>query len=130
MSWKGFLHQHTDFYFQVGSEDSFTGLGKEELMQYANDPFWVRLRIILFILFWVGWVAMLVAAVVIIVVAPRCPERPDMKWYQQEAIYQIFPKSFKDSTADLADEGAGIGDLKGIQHDFLHKCTVFCLTCA
>lgn len=100
---------------EVGSDVSFTGLGKEELMQYANDPFWVRLRIILFVLFWIGWVAMLVAAVIIIVVAPRCPERPEMKWYQQEAIYQIFPKSFKDSTADLKDEGAGIGDLKGIE---------------
>ena len=92
---------------------SFTGLGKEELMQYANDPFWVRLRIILFVIFWVGWVAMLVAAVVIIVMAPRCPERPDQKWYQQEAIYQIFPKSFQDSTTDPQDEGAGIGDLIG-----------------
>lgn len=101
---------------EVGSEVSFTGLGKEELMQYANDPFWVRLRIILFALFWIGWVAMLVAAVVIIVMAPRCPERPDMKWYQQEAIYQIFPKSFQDSTQDSTDEGAGIGDLQGIKN--------------
>ena len=92
---------------------SFTGLGKEELMQYANDPFWVRLRIILFVVFWVGWLAMLVAAVVIIVLAPKCPERPDMKWYQQDVIYQIFPKSFQDSTDDVAEEGSGIGDLKG-----------------
>ena len=92
---------------------SFTGLGKEELMQYANDPFWVRLRIILFAAFWIGWVAMLVAAIVIIVLAPRCPERPDMKWFQKDAIYQIFPKSFQDTTEDKMDEGAGIGDLKG-----------------
>ena len=98
---------------QVGSEVSFTGLGKEELMQYANDPFWVRLRIILFAAFWIGWVAMLVAAIVIIVLAPRCPERPDMKWFQKDAIYQIFPKSFQDTTEDKMDEGAGIGDLKG-----------------
>lgn len=101
---------------EVGSDVSFTGLGKEELMQYANDPFWVRLRIILFAAFWVGWIAMLVAAIIIIVVAPRCPERPDMKWYQQEAIYQIFPKSFQDSTEDAQAEGAGIGDLKGIEN--------------
>jgi len=28
----------------VGAGPQFVGLGKEELMRYANDPFWVRLR--------------------------------------------------------------------------------------
>ncbi|KAK6183192.1 hypothetical protein SNE40_010719 [Patella caerulea] len=63
------------------SDTSFTELGKDDLMKYATDPFWVRLRWILFILFWVGWVAMLAAAIVIIVLAPRCPHRPELKWY-------------------------------------------------
>ncbi|BFZ07640.1 hypothetical protein BsWGS_10679 [Bradybaena similaris] len=89
-------------------EISFNGLGKEEVMRYANDPFWVRLRYILFILFWVGWLAMLVTAIVIIVLAPRCPPRPDLKWYQQETVYQVFPKSFKDSNND------GVGDFNGL----------------
>ncbi|KAL3874106.1 hypothetical protein ACJMK2_037166 [Sinanodonta woodiana] len=93
---------------------SFTGLGKEELMKYADDPFWVRIRYILFALFWIGWLAMLVAAIVIIVLAPRCPERPDLKWYQTEVIYQIFPKSFQDTTVDKNEIGAGVGDLQGI----------------
>jgi hypothetical protein len=103
---------------EVGSEVSFNGLGKEELMKYANDPFWVRTRLILLVIFWVGWVAMLVAAVVIIVLAPKCPERPNLKWYQSDVIYQINPKSFKDSqTLDKdgkAEDGAGIGDLSGM----------------
>ena len=30
----------------------FAGMGKEELMRFANDPFWVRTRWILFSLFW------------------------------------------------------------------------------
>jgi len=94
-------------------EVSFTGLGKEELMKYATDPFWVRTRLILFVMFWVGWIAMLVAAIIIIVFAPKCPERPNLKWYQTDVIYQVQPKSFKDTTIDAADAGAGIGDLPG-----------------
>lgn len=94
----------------VGSDVSFTGLGKEELMKYAEDPFWVRTRMILFVLFWVGWVAMLVAAVVIIVVAPKCPARPSLKWYETDVVYQVNVKSFKDSQKD----GAGFGDLEGV----------------
>lgn len=97
---------------EVGSEVSFTGLGKDELMKYANDPFWVRTRMILFVLFWLGWFAMLVAAVLIIVVAPKCPERPTMMWYQTDVVYQINTKSFKDNDKQGAD-GAGTGDLGG-----------------
>jgi phage shock protein PspC (stress-responsive transcriptional regulator) len=98
---------------EVGSEASFTGLGKDELMKYASDPFWVRTRMILFALFWIGWVAMLVAAIVIIVVAPKCPKRPDQKWYQTDVVYQVNVKSFKDSSKAGTD-GAGVGDLSGI----------------
>merc|ERR1712179_127616 len=44
----------------IGKEkEAPMGLSKEELMKFANDPYWVRLRWILFILFWVIWVAML-----------------------------------------------------------------------
>ena len=53
----------------------FVGLGKEELMKFANDPFWVRLRWFLFILFWIIWLAMLVGAVVIILYAPKCSDK-------------------------------------------------------
>lgn len=91
---------------------SFTGLGKEELMKYANDPFWIRVRKILFIVFWVAWIAMLAAAIVIIVLAPKCPKRPNLKWYQTEVVYQVQPKSFKD-TSSSGSPNAGVGDING-----------------
>lgn len=93
------------------SDASFVGLGKEELKKYAEDPFWVRLRWILFILFWVGWLAMLVSAIVIIVLAPRCPSRPDLKWYHKDAAYNVYSKSFYDGDK----QQDGYGDLEGIK---------------
>lgn len=41
-------------------------------------------------------------------------------WWQNGVIYQIYPKSFQDTT------GSGTGDLRGvIQHlDYLHKLGV------
>lgn len=83
------------------------GMGKEELMKYANEPFWVRLRMFLFVFFWIAWIAMLVGAVVIILVAPRCPPAPRLDWYQKTAMYQVDVETFKDSNED------GVGDFKG-----------------
>lgn len=83
-------------------------MGKEELMKYANDPFWVRLRMSLFILFWVVWVAMLVGSVVIIFMAPRCPPAPQLDWWQKTVVYKTLVSSFKDSNGD------GYGDLNGL----------------
>ena len=100
-------------------EKAFTGLGKEELKRYAEDPFWVRLRWILFILFWVGWLAMLVSAIVIIVLAPRCPTRPDLKWYNTDVAYNIYAKSFFDGDKDQD----GLGDLEGKTR---HRCSFLC----
>lgn len=86
----------------------FAGMNKEELMQYANDPFWKKVRLVLFIGFWVIWLVMLVAAIIIIVLAPKCPPRPDLDWYQTKPMYNILVRSFKDTNGD------GIGDLNGV----------------
>lgn len=83
------------------------GMGKEELMKYANEPFWVRLRMFLFLFFWASWVAMLVGAVVIIILAPRCPPAPKLDWYQKTAMYQVDVKIFQDA------DGSGVGNFDG-----------------
>jgi len=83
----------------IGKEkEAFEGLTKEELMKYANDPYWVRLRWILFIFFWIIWVAMLVASIVIIIYAPKCPSPEPKEWWQKNSMYKIDVKNFDDGT--------------------------------
>lgn len=61
-------------------KQKFVGMSKEELMKYANDPFWVRLRWVLFVGFWLLWAAMLGGAVLIIVAAPKCVQPEPRSW--------------------------------------------------
>ena len=58
-------------------------MGKEELMKYANDPFWIRLRWTVFALFWVLWIAMLLIAIIIVVRAPKCPAPAPLEYWQK-----------------------------------------------
>lgn len=87
--------------------ETLSGMGKEELMKYANDPFWIRLRWFLFIAFWLLWFAMLFGAVAIIVFAPKCTRPEPKTWWEKSPIVQLEPKDLeaKDSTslANLLD---------------------------
>ncbi|CAF0729110.1 unnamed protein product [Brachionus calyciflorus] len=87
---------------------SFNGLSKEEIMRYADDPFWVKIRWFLFFLFWFVWVGMLASAVIIVVHSPKCPYKPKLKWWQNNVIYQLDVENFVDSDSN------GQGDLDGL----------------
>lgn len=91
-----------------GVESQFVGLSKEELMKYANDPFWVRLRMTLFVLFWVLWIAMLVGAVAIIVLTPRCAPPPQLAWWQSSPVYNVEVAAFADSDGNDRGDVAGL----------------------
>ncbi|XP_057656248.1 4F2 cell-surface antigen heavy chain isoform X2 [Diorhabda carinulata] len=71
-----------DAKLDIEPKDNFGGMTKEELMKYANDPFWVRLRWFLFITFWILWAAMLVGAIMIIYAAPKCDPPAPKTWWQ------------------------------------------------
>ena len=88
-------------------------------MRFATDPFWVRLRWILFVLFWIIWIAMLVASIVIIIYAPKCPSPDPKQWWQKGPIYKVDIANFKDSNND------GTGDIKGITKFFSHLFITF-----
>jgi len=86
---------------------AFAGMGKEELMKFASDPFWVRTRWFLFILFWLLWIAMLAGAIAIIVLAPKCAPPTPREWWEQSPLYKADVDTFG------RDAGKLQGDLKG-----------------
>ncbi|VEL16607.1 unnamed protein product [Protopolystoma xenopodis] len=84
-------------------------LTKEELLRLdREEPFWRRLRLILFIAFWIIWVGLLVASILIIVFSPKCPLRPKQEFWNHKVGYWVDPFAFRDSDGDF------IGDLKGL----------------
>nr|XP_046480665.1 neutral and basic amino acid transport protein rBAT isoform X1 [Neodiprion pinetum] len=70
-------------------KQALTGMGKEELMKFANDPVWIRVRWFMFIAFWLLWAAMLAGAIVIIVGAPKCPG--SRKVWEENPIVRLEP---------------------------------------
>lgn len=87
-------------------------MSKEELMKFATDPFWVRMRWILFIFFWLLWGAMLAGAIAIIVVAPKCLVPEPKKLWEESPIIQL---DVSDSpTADLKGLESVLNDLKDL----------------
>jgi solute carrier family 3 protein 2 len=85
----------------------FSGMSKDELMKFANDPFWVRMRWFLFILFWLTWLAMLAGAISIIFFAQKCPAAAPREWWEKGPIVPIDVGSF------IADNSVSPGTLKG-----------------
>ncbi|KAG5337708.1 MAL1 Maltase, partial [Acromyrmex charruanus] len=91
----------------------FSGMGKEELMKFANDPFWVRLRWALFIFFWLIWAAMLAGAIAIIIMAPKCSAPEPKKLWEESAIVELDVSDVFNN--DLTEPERILSDLKN-QH--------------
>ncbi|KAI4469053.1 alpha-amylase family member [Holotrichia oblita] len=81
------------------------GMGKEELMKYANDPFWVRLRWFLFICFWLLWAAMLIGAILIIIAAPKCAPPEPKTWWEEGPLTEVNALITADELKTLKSRG-------------------------
>jgi hypothetical protein len=76
----------------------WVGMPIQQLLDYSNVPFWVRLRQWCFVFFWCAFSMLCVSVLVLIVTAPRCQT---IEWWKEGPMYGVLAHDFrKDNTSD------------------------------